>query len=275
MTTAPELENVEVDLLLEGVFRLYGYDFRNYSRASLKRRVRHRMELDSLGSVSELLARVMHDRASFENLLSDLSIPVTEMFRDPGFYKAIRNTVVPVLRTYPFSRIWHAGCATGEEVYSMAILLAEEDLLSRTRIYATDYNRTCLETARHAIYPAGSLEGAAKRYYAAGGTGCLGDYCHTAYDALKIRDELCRTIVFAHHNLAVDHSFGEMNLVVCRNVLIYFDAKLQRRVLRMFYDSLCHRGFLGIGPKESLRSSSVRDRFDPTPGMPSLYRRKD
>ena len=275
MTRAVDLEALETDLLLEGIFRQYGYDFRNYSRASLLRRVRHRMRIDSIDTISALLSRVLHDRGCLERLLSDLSIPVTAMFRDPEFYRAIRETVVPVLRTYPFAKIWHAGCATGEEVYSMAILLAEEGLLSRTRIYATDYNRACLETARRAIYSADSLEGVEKRYRAAGGTGSLADYWHAGYDALKMRDDLCKPIVFAHHNLAVDRSFGEMNLIVCRNVLIYFDAKLQARVLQTFLESVCRRGFLGIGPKESLRCASVRDHFDPMPGNLKLFRRRD
>lgn len=275
MTTEVELENLEIDLLLEGIFRRYGYDFRNYARSSIKRRIRHRMTVDFIDSVSELTKRVLHDPACFEKLLLDLSIPVTEMFRDPALYRAIREHVVPVLRTYPFTRIWHAGCATGEEVYSMAILLAEEGLLARSRIYATDYNRACLETARQAIYSVESLADVERRYREAGGTASLEAYFHAGYDALKVREDLLKPIVFAHHNLAVDHSFGEMNLVICRNVLIYFDVELQDRVLHMFHESLCRRGFLGLGPKESLRTSSVQERFEGVPGAPNLYRRRD
>jgi chemotaxis protein methyltransferase CheR len=272
---AVDLENLELDLLLEGVFRCYGYDFRNYARASLKRRVQHRMKIDSIESCSELLTRVLHDREHFDRLLQDLSISVTEFFRDPAFYRSIRETVVPVLRTFAFTKIWHAGCATGEEAYSMAILLAEEGLLSRTRIYATDYNNACLETARQAIYPTESIESVEERYRATGGNGSLHDYFSVGYGALKIRDDLRRPILFAHHNLASDRSFGEMNLVICRNVLIYFDANLQGRVLRLLDESLCRRGFLGIGPKESLRSSNVQERFEPIANVPSLFRRKD
>jgi len=275
MTGSHELEKLEIDLLLEGVHERYGYDFRNYARASLVRRIRHRMVVESVETISGLLARILHDPECFDGLLSDLSIPVTEMFRDPDFFKAIRETVIPVLRTHPYVKIWHAGCATGEEAYSMAILLAEADLLSRTRIYATDYNRACLETARQGIYPADSVEDIEARYCASGGTASLCDYYHSGYDALKIRDDLRKSIVFAHHNLAADQSFGEMNLVVCRNVLIYFDRKLQHRVLRLFHQSLCHRGFLGIGPKETVGFSNVHDRLEATQGMPSLYRRKD
>ncbi len=272
---AVDLESLEFDLLLEGIFRRYGYDFRNYARASLKRRVRHRMQMDSIETVSELLARVLHDSDCFERLLLDLSIAVTEMFRDPGFFRAVREKVAPVLKTHPFPRIWHAGCATGEEVYSMAILLEEEGLLRQTRIYATDYSRLCLERAKQGIYSAESCVEMEERYGKSGGTASFDAYYHAGYDALKMREDLRESTVFAVHNLAVDQSFGEMNLVVCRNVLIYFNAELQDRVLRMFHESLCHGGFLGLGPKESVRSSSIRDLLEPVAGTPNLYRRVD
>ncbi len=269
-----DVERIETELLLEGVFRRWGYDFRHYAHASLQRRLKHRLGLCKLEHLSEMLPKALHDEDFFNLLLKDLSITVTEMFRDPAFYATLRKQVVPVLKTYPFLKIWHAGCATGEEVYSMAILLKEEGLYDRAQIYATDYNNQSLEIARRGVYPLESIREYTANYQAAEGKAAFSDYYHAKYGSAKMNDSLGKAITFAHHNLVTDGAFGEMNLVVCRNVLIYFDRDLQDRVLSLFHDSLCHRGFLCLGTKETVDFSTVGNRFETIEGRNRIYRAK-
>ncbi len=258
-----DIEQIEMDVLLEAINRRYGHDFRNYAQASLKRRLLHRMHRSDMNHISDLLPRLLHDEDFFDRFLFDMSITVTEMFRDPSFFRAIRQHVVPILKTYPFVKVWHAGCATGEEVYSMAILFHEEGLYGQTKFYATDYNTDSLAKAREGLFVREAIEKYAGSYEKAGGSASLSDYYLAKYDSVKIHDWLKRNITFSHHNLVTDGVFGEMNLILCRNVLIYFDKTLQDRALSLFADSVCHRGFLCLGSKESLDFSSVRDQFGP------------
>ena len=267
-----DIERIETDILLEGIFRRWGYDFRNYSRASLQRRLNLRMGLSKLNHLSEMLPKLLHDEEFFDQLLMDLSVTVTEMFRDPRFYAALRGQIASTLRTYPFIKIWHAGCATGEEVYSMAILLKEEGLYDRAHIYATDCNNHSLEIARQGVYALDSIQTYTGNYNAAGGGASFSDYYHAKYGSAKISDGLKKNITFAHHNLVTDGVFGEMNMIVCRNVLIYFDNALQDRVLTLFRDSLCHRGFLCLGTKETIDFSSARDCFETVDGKQRIFR---
>src|SRR3954449_8537710 len=232
-----DLETIELQLLLEGVYRRYGFDFREYAPASLKRRVWRRVFAEGTETISGLLARVLHEPAAMERLLLDLSINVTSMFRDPTFYAALREKVVPLLRTYPFTRIWVAGCSTGEEVYSLAILLAEEGLYDRTRIYATDINQAVLERAKLGVFPLDKMQEYTQNYLKAGGARSFSEYYVAAYDNAQFSRSLVDNVVFAQHNLAMDRGFNEFNLILCRNVMIYFDKTLQDRVHHLFYDS--------------------------------------
>ncbi|MEA2684983.1 MAG: chemotaxis protein methyltransferase CheR [Actinomycetota bacterium] len=247
-----DLEDIEVDVLLEAVYRRYGFDFRNYARASLRRRLLRRRDLEGIQTVSGLIERLLHDPECMERLLLDLSINVTAMFRDPAFFRAFRRTVVPMLRTYPFLRIWNAGCSTGEETYSLAITLAEEGLLDRTRIYATDINKPVLAQARDGVFPLEKMREYTENYLAAGGTRAFSEYYLAAYDGVRFDPALAANVVFAQHNLVADHSFNEFHVVICRNVLIYFDKTLQDRVHRLFFDSLTRFGILALGQKESV-----------------------
>jgi chemotaxis protein methyltransferase CheR len=223
----PELEKIEIELLLEGVYRNYGFDFRSYAYASIRRRLWKRIEAEGLTTISALQARVLHEPQLMEKLLLDLSINVTAMFRDPSFYHAFRQHVVPLLRTYPFIRLWHAGCATGEEVYSMAILLQEEGLYERARIYATDINEVVLQRAKEGIFPLERMQEYTENYIAAGGKRAFSDYYHAKYGGALFDESLTKNVVFSLHNLVTDHSFAEFNVILCRNVLIYFDNTLQ------------------------------------------------
>jgi len=226
----PDLERVEIELLLEGVFRHYGFDFRSYAYASIRRRLWKRVEAEALSSISELQALVLHDSTAMDRLLLDLSISVTAMFRDPDFYRVFRQDVVPLLRTYPFIRIWHAGCSTGEEVYSAAIVLEEEGLLDRARIYATDINGNVLKQAKAGIFPLTRMQEYTENYIRAGGTRSFSEYYTAMYDGALFSPSLTRNTVFSQHNLVTDRSFSEFHMVFCRNVLIYFDRALQDRV---------------------------------------------
>lgn len=258
----PDVENLEIDLLLEGILHRYGYDFRGYARASLKRRLIHRLHQIPLNHISEMIPRILYDREFFDQLLKDMSITVTEMFRDPPFFRAVRETIVSILKTYPYVKIWHAGCATGEEVYSMAILLKEEGLYDKTQIYATDFNNEALHIAEEGIYPIRQIKKSTLNYNKSNGKGCFSDYYHVKYTAAKIDHSLKKQIMFANHNLVTDGVFNEMNLIVCRNVLIYFGKELQNRVLSLLCQSLCHRGYLCLGSKETLAFSDVEDQFE-------------
>jgi chemotaxis protein methyltransferase CheR len=270
----PALERVELDLLVEGIHRHYGYDFRGYARASLFRRVRAHMESCGLTTISELQDRVLHDPTQMELLLSKIAISVTSMFRDPEFFASFRREVVPLLRTYPFIRVWHAGCATGEEVYSMCILLEEEGLLDRTRIYATDLSRPALAEARRGIFSLARMQAYTKNYLAGGGKRSFSDYYTSGYDGALFAPRLVKNVLFAEHDLAVDASFAEVNVIVCRNVLIYFNQELQNHVLTLFQASLAPLGFLCLGHKESLRFSVADSAFSRVDTHQGIYRRR-
>jgi chemotaxis protein methyltransferase CheR len=268
-----DLEEIELALLLEGVFRKYGFDFREYASASLRRRVWRRVHAEGLSTISELQARLLHDPACMERLLLDLSINVTAMFRDPSFYNAFRAKVVPQLRTYPFTRIWVAGCSTGEEVYSLAILLREEGLYDRTRIYATDINESVLDRARTGVFPLEKMREYTQNYIRAGGMQAFSEYYLAKYDGAQFQRSLIDNVVFAQHNLVSDRSFNEFNVIVCRNVMIYFDRALQDRVHELFYESLMTFGVLGLGHKESIRFSPHADSFEELDSVEKLYRK--
>lgn len=265
--------NIEIKLFLEAIFQKYGYDFRNYSLAHIKRRILHRLSISQLESISIMQDRVLRDPDFLQQILLDFSINVTEMFRDPDFYQAIRNDVVPILKTYPFIKIWHAGCATGEEVYSMAILLQEEELLGRTQIYATDFNQRVLKQAKEGIYSVGTINEYNKNYLRAGGKRNLSDYYTAQYDRVIMNKDLSENVLFAHHNLVTDHVFSEVHLVVCRNVLIYFERVLQNRVVGLFKDSLLSGGILCLGSKESLQFNEHVSLFSPLVAKEKIYRK--
>ena len=269
----PELERVEIELLLEGVFRHYGFDFRSYAYASIRRRLWKRVEAERLGSISELQALVLHDGAAMDRLLLDLSISVTAMFRDPDFYQVFRRDVVPLLRTYPFIRIWHAGCSSGEEVYSAAIVLEEEGLLDRARIYATDINDNVLKQAKAGIFPLNRMQEYTENYIRAGGERSFSEYYTAMYDGALFSPSLTRNTVFSQHNLVTDRSFSEFHMVFCRNVLIYFDRALQDRVHSLFYESLVMFGILALGSKESLRFSQYEDCYEMLHVKERIYRK--
>jgi chemotaxis protein methyltransferase CheR len=257
-----DVDEIELALLLEGVYRRYGFDFREYAPASLRRRVWRRVHAEGLTTLSALQDKLLHDPASMERLLLDLSINVTAMFRDPSFYAAFREKVVPALRTYPFTRIWVAGCSTGEEVYSLAILLQEEGVYDRTRIYATDINESVLERARAGVFPLDKMREYTQNYINAGGKRAFSEYYLAKYDGAQFQRSLVENVVFAQHNLVSDRSFNEFNAIVCRNVMIYFDRSLQDRVHRLFYESLTMFGVLVLGAKESIRFSPFDERYE-------------
>jgi chemotaxis protein methyltransferase CheR len=268
-----DLERIEIELLLEGIYRHYGFDFRSYAYASIRRRLWKRIEAEGLGTISALQAQILHQPQAMERLLLDLSINVTAMFRDPSFYLAFRERVVPLLRTYPYIRIWHAGCATGEEVYSMAILLQEEGLYERSRIYATDINEVVLQRAKEGIFPLDRMQEYTENYIAAGGKRAFSDYYTAKYDGALFSPSLTKNVVFSLHNLVTDRSFAEFNVILCRNVLIYFDKSLQSRVHGLFYDSLAMFGILVLGSKESLRFSPFEDNYEQINGPEKIFRK--
>jgi chemotaxis protein methyltransferase CheR len=269
----PELEQIEIELLLEGIYQQYGFDFRSYAYASIRRRLWKRIEAEGLSTISGLQDQVLHNPPMMEKLLLDLSINVTSMFRDPTFYRVFREQVVPTLRTYPFIRIWHAGCATGEEVYSMAILLEEEGLYERSRIYATDINEVVLQKAKSGIFPLDRMQEYTENYIAAGGKRAFSDYYTAKYDGALFSPGLTKNVVFSQHNLVTDRSFSEFNVILCRNVLIYFDKTLQSRVVSLFYDSLAMFGILALGSKESLRFSPYEECYEQINGPEKIYRK--
>jgi chemotaxis protein methyltransferase CheR len=268
-----ETETLELQLLLEGIYRQYGFDFREYAPASLKRRVWRRVQAERAGTIAGLLALVLHDGDVMERLLLDLSINVTSMFRDPTFYAAFRTQVVPVLRTYPFTRIWIAGCSTGEEVYSLAILLHEEDVYDRTRIYATDINETVLERAREGVFPLEKMKEYTENYIRAGGRRSFSEYYLAKYEGALFHRTLTENIVWAPHNLVQDRSFNTFNVILCRNVMIYFDRALQTRVHQLFYDSLERLGILALGHKESIRFTGLESAYEELDVHERLYRK--
>jgi len=268
-----DLEELEIELLLEGIHRRYGFDFRQYAPASLRRRVRRRMDGEKVQTVSALQNLLLHDPLVMERLLLDLSVNVTAMFRDPTFFLAFRQKVVPTLHTYPFSRLWVAGCSSGEEVYSLAILLAEEGLSDRVRIYATDINEAVLEQARLGVFPLDKMQEYTQNYIRAGGARSFSEYYVARYDGARFARALVDGVVFAQHNLASDSGFNEFNVITCRNVMIYFAQPLQQRVHGLFYDSLAMFGVLALGQKETIRFSPHEGRFDELDGEERLYKK--
>jgi chemotaxis protein methyltransferase CheR len=267
------VESLELDLLLEGIVRMYGYDFRGYARTSLRRRIDGIVRAEGLSSISALQERVLRNPASWERFLQGISVSVSAMFRDPGFWRTFRQHAVPLLRTYPFIRIWQAGCSLGEEAYSLAILLQEEGLYERTRIYATDINEVTLRQAREGIYPADLMSKYGEYYVRAGGTESFSSYYTARYDLAIFRPELRRNIIFSQHNLVSDGPFNEFNVVLCRNVMIYFNRELQERTHQLFLDSLAKFGILGLGSRESLRFLRQEPAYDLLAPGEKLYRR--
>ena len=268
-------EHTEADLhrLMQAIYSQYSYDFRDYAGASQKRRVLKALTQLGCPTIPALQAAVAQDPAVFMQLLQYLTIPVSEMFRDPSFFLSLRQQVVPVLRTYPSLKIWVAGCSTGEEVYSLAILLKEEGLLDRSLIYATDINPQSLAKARQGIFSLASIRGHTANYQAAGGQQAFSDYYTAAYDAAVFDKSLRDNVTFADHSLATDSVFSETQLVLCRNVLIYFNKKLQDRALGLFHESLSHRGFMGLGSKESIDFSAHAARFEPLDRPERIFRK--
>jgi chemotaxis protein methyltransferase CheR len=267
-------QNIELKLLMEAIDLKYGYDFRNYAQASIRRQILQLLDDSGLNSISELQHKILYDEKYFEQLLIYLSIHVTEMFRDPGVYQAIREKVLPLLKEHAHVKIWHAGCSTGEEVYSLAILLHEEGLYNRTQIYATDFNEAIIKKAREGIYPLGCMKGYIINYQKSGGRGAFTDYYTARYEFVKMRSYLKTNIVFSDHNLVTDGVFGEMDLIFCRNVLIYFNRDLQNRVMRLFRDSLYPGGFLCIGAQESVRFTAYSQEFEDYVKNAKIYRKK-
>lgn len=247
-------EDLELDLLLLAIYRITGFDFRQYMRSSLFRRVQNRLNSEKLSSITSLTEKIIHDENIMEKVLSDFSINVTEMFRDPTFFKAFREEVIPQLRDLPEIRIWHAGCSTGEEAYSMAILFEEEGLLDRTKIYATDMNEMVLQKAETGVMPLHKMQSYTRNYILAGGKKSFSEYYSANSDGANLNSSLKKKMVFAHHNLVTDGSFNEFHVIICRNVLIYFNLDLQIKVFNLFNQSLSENGFLGLGTKESARS---------------------
>ncbi|ALL22610.1 protein-glutamate O-methyltransferase CheR [Bacillus tropicus] len=258
---ADKRTNLEIDLLLEAVFKLSGFDFRQYARTSIYRRICNRMQLSNIPTISKLIEKVIHEEGVLEQLLNDFSINVTEMFRNPIFFKALREHVIPELRKHPEIRIWHAGCATGEEVLSMSILLHEEGLSEKAVIYATDMNTDVLEKAKQGILPLNKMQTYTKNYLQAGGTQAFSNYYSTDSRFAYFNPSLLQNIIFAQHNLVTDQSFNEFHIILCRNVLIYFTSKLQNQVQQLFYESLGHNGFLCLGNKETLRFSDIMPHY--------------
>ncbi|WPP02264.1 protein-glutamate O-methyltransferase CheR [Pseudomonas sp. HR96] len=265
--------DIEIRLLIEAIYLKYSYDFRDYSGASVKRRILHALTQLECATISALQERVLHDATAFMQLLQYLTIPVSSMFRDPEHFLMIRREVVPLLRTYPSLKIWIAGCSTGEEVYSMAILLREEGLLDRTIIYATDINPTSLEKAKVGIYSMENVRAYTENYQKAGGQNAFSNYYTAAYGNAIFDSSLRENVTFADHSLATDSVFSETQLISCRNVLIYFNKKLQDRAFGLFHDSLCHRGFLVLGSKETLDFSAYSSRFETLARPERIYRK--
>lgn len=271
---ADTIVDIELEMLVHAIYLKYSHDFRNYAVSSLKRRVIHAMYQFGCESVSELQARILRSPNDFMELLQFITIPTTEMFRDPSYFLALRQHVVPFLRTYPSLKIWIAGCSTGEELYSMAILLHEEGLLERCIVYATDINPRSLQHAKQGIFPLNRLQTYTTNYQNSGGKHAFSDYYVAAYGGVLFDRGLIKNVSFADHSLATDSVFSEAHLISCRNVLIYFDEALKKRALGMFHESLCHRGFLGLGDKESVDFSGYATHFEPLVRSERLYRKR-
>lgn len=266
--------DIELELLLEAIHRRYQHDFRDYAKASLKRRLGQALERLGVGSLSALQEKVLRDPAVLDRLLTFLTVQVSEMFRDPAYFLVLREQVLPILATYPSLKIWVPGCSSGEEVYSLAIVLREEGLLERSLIYATDINPEALHKAERGIYALDRVAAFSEAYRQAGGRGSLSDYFTAAYDAVVFDKSLRKRVVFSDHSLATDQVFAEVQLVSCRNVLIYFNRSLQDRAIGLFHAALSHRGFLGLGAKESLRFTDFADAFEVVAPKERVYRKR-
>jgi chemotaxis protein methyltransferase CheR len=256
------IEQGDVKALLESIRFRYGYDFTDYAEASVRRRIIYFMTARKIEHLDELANLILQNEKLFEEFIHVISVTVTEMFRDPSFYRSLRDNVMKRLATYPFIKIWMAGCATGEEVYSIAILLKEEGLLNRSVIYATDINQKSLQIAKEGVYPVENMKQHTANYQKSGGVESFSDYYIAKYDSVMFDKSLKQNIVFSPHNLAVDKSFNEFQLIICRNVMIYFNQQLQNKVIHLFYESLCPFGYLGLGNKESLLFSERRREFE-------------
>jgi len=267
--------NVELTALLDAIYRAYHYDFRSYSEASLLRRLRNALVYFKVPTLARLQDTVLREPALFNELLRFMTVQVSDMFRDPLYFRMLREKVVPYLRTYASLRVWVAGCSTGEEAYSLAIMLDEEGLLERTQIYATDINPDALRIAHDGVYETERLARFSDNYRLAGGKSSLSEYYSAAYGGAVFDRALKKSIVFSDHSLATDSTFAEVQLVSCRNVLIYFDRMLQDRAVGLFRDALCRKGFLGIGARESVRSSSHADAFSEVVAKDRIFQKKD
>ncbi|WP_162055710.1 CheR family methyltransferase [Pontibacter pamirensis] len=265
----------DVEVLIREMHTQYGYDFNGYARASVYRRIKRFLTHRHLSSLEDLRKALMGDSYFFENFLQEITVNVTEMFRDPSFFLSLRNNVLPILSTYPFIKIWDAGCSTGEELFSLAILLQEADLLGRTKIYATDINQKVLKQAKEGIFSAANMTGYTAGYYASGGTQEFSRYYNSNYGSVKFDSSLIKNVVFYPHNLASDTSFNEFHLVLCRNVLIYFNKELQERVFKLFDESLVSLGYLALGKKETLSMSQISSSYNPVDKLNRIYRKTD
>jgi chemotaxis protein methyltransferase CheR len=266
--------DIEFRLLIDAIYHMYHYDFREYAPASLRRRMKTALGRFNCLTLSQLQDRVVHEPQVFAALLDYLTVQVSEMFRDPSYFRALREQVVPLLRTYPSLKVWVAGCSAGEEAYSIAILLREEGLLARTLIYATDINPHTLQKAEAGVYDVDRIAGFTLNHRGSGARSSLSDYYTAAYGRAVFDKSLRDHIVFSDHSLATDSVFAEVQLVSCRNVLIYFNRELQDRALGLFHESLCRQGFLGIGSKETLRFSSQADAFDSLVKQERIYQKR-
>lgn len=273
MNNYDDLEKIEIQLLLQGLYSWCGYDFRNYAYSSLRRRIWHRVHAENLTTITALLEKILHDPACLKRLVADFSINVTEMFRNPTFFQHFREKVVPILRTYPSIRIWHAGCATGEEVYSMAILLHEEGLYEKTKIYATDINPDALKMAKAGIYSLENMRKYTNNYIQSGGKNAFSDYYVAKDNGVKFHSYLTKNVIFAQHNLVTDRSFNEFHVIFCRNVLIYFNKTLQTKVQDLFYESLGMFGILGLGETETIDYTNKDDCFEVVIPGQKLFRK--
>lgn len=264
----------EISLLLEAVYQKYGYDFKQYSVAHIKRRIMNRLVMSGCSDVSQMQSKVLNDESFASLLLQDLSITVTEMFRDKGFYKSLRENVIPILKTYPFIKIWHAGCASGEEAYSMAIIMQEEGLYDRTTIYATDFNQHVLNEAKEGVFSNELIKEYTTNYQLSGGKESFSNYYTSNYDNVIMNQSLKKNIVWANHNLVTDSVFSEVHMILCRNVLIYFDKNLQNKVQQLFYNSLINGGILCLGSKESLRFTDLQEAYTEIDTKQRIFKKK-
>jgi len=273
MDQTSENEKIEFELILQAIYQKYGYDFRDYAKASIRRRLRYRLSRSNLKTISEMQHKLLYDKKFFDTLFLDLTINVTEMFRDPSFFKTLREIVIPELSQQPFVKIWHAGCSSGEEIYSTAILLKENGMYESSLIYATDANDAALDKAKSGIFSVDKMKDYTVNYRKSGGLASFADYYTARYDNAIMDNSLKKNIVFSNHNLVTDSVFGEMDMIMCRNVLIYFNRELQDRVFRLFRDSLRPGGFLCLGSKETIRFSSYSDDFENVVENKKIYRK--